>query len=713
MKKLFASLLMMALVLTTTVCYAAGVTVSASKTSGEVKTDEQITYTAKTTAGIYVKSLDVKIVDSDTNVEISKTTSTPKETNVGEFIVKYAMPNIAHKNITVTVTANSTKGTDTQTYHYTMDMTQNVQVTTDKTGTISKGDMIQLTATASLKGYGVTLITYTWTDANGNVIRTNSMVPQDQGDVYKKVGVAKAIWTINGPVDCTTSTAKLNVKVQTKDTGDSKNWNFDFDYVISDGQTNSISILASEPDNSTLATGTAVKFSAKSSNVNVGIKNMVVIIKDANGNVWYQKSIDASNQTVGANPLNFIKTFNEPGKYYVGIQATDVLGNKKVTEFIYTIQGDKKPADDEEIVDPDDDDDEDDEDYEGVLNPEGEDLVVDLWLSKDTRFYEYGETFEMVAYYYNFDKKDKKNCVLEIEFPDEFKPVTVTPDRGTVSTKKNGYIKIKLGTVPSKKLGKVVFTVKSIDDDCVEDISDFEAIIYADTDDEEDRSLQRVWIYEEGETGTRTGFVKGYTDGSFRADNSITREEVAAMMARAFNHSANKVTKTFKDVKTTSWSYRYIAGCATAGIITGYTDGSFKPRNNITRGELYAMTYRAMGIDDAEDYQCLFVPKQYKKDTSWETNYIANLVRMQMTEDIKDLDADEEASRAEVVYFINRVQFREVSKFTVGTYNDLRKSHYAAKDIEAASHNYNYKRTSDGKEKISNIEEYVINDYLR
>lgn len=711
MKKLFASLLMMALVLSTTV-YAASVSISATKTSGKVETNEQITYTAEVAAGQKVTSIDIKITAD--GKEVSHATSTPKKDNVNKFNIGYPMPAVARPNITVKVTANTTVGSATKEYNYTMDMNQNINVTLDKSGTISTGDMVEITSTASLKGYGITKVTYSWIDANGTVIRTNSLEPKDEkNEDYKTVGVAKSIWTINGPVGCTTSTAKLVVKVKAMDR--EAEYTKEFNFNISDKkETNTVSILASEPDNSTHPTGTAIKFSAKSSNVNVGIKTLEIVIKNEAGKEVYRKVVNASNQAVGANPLNFIKTFNDPGKYYVGLAAVDVLNpaNTKTTEFTYTFTGDKKGEDDEDVIDPEDDED-DDDDYEGVINPDGDGLVVDLWLAENTRFYEYGETFKMVAYYYNFDKKDKKNCVLEIEFPEEFNPVTVTPDRGTVATKKKGYIKVKLGTVPSRKVEKVVFTVKSVDDDCVEDISDFEAIIYEDTDDETDRSLQRVWIYDEGESGERTGFVKGYTDGSFRADNSITREEVAAMMARAFNHSANRVTKTFSDVKTTSWSYRYIAGCATAGIITGYTDGSFKPRNNITRGELYAMTYRAMGIDDADDYQCLFVPKQYKKDTAWETNYIANLVRMLMTQDIKDLDADEEASRAEVVYFINRVQFREVSKFTVGTYNDLRKSHWAAKDIEAASHNYDYKRTSDGKEKISNVEEYVINDYLK
>ena len=374
-------------------------------------------------------------------------------------------------------------------------------------------------------------------------------------------------------------------------------------------------------------------------------------------------------------------------KITVEVTAKLVSGIEKTSKAKYT------------IVEEDDDNDDDDVYDDSVINSEGDDLAVDLWLVEDERFYELDEEIEFVAYYYNFESKDKEDVVLEIEIPEGFTIKNVIADRGTIKKKNGEYIKVTIGTVESKELEEVRFTLVADDDDLSEEISEIVATIYSDKDEEEDMSTQRIYIYEEGEDGSHKAFITGYTDGTFRPDNNITREEVAAMVARAFGHTATYSSRTFTDVKQTSWSYKYIAGCTNKGIITGYTDGSFKPYNNITRAELYAMIYRAMDLS-LDNEKALLVPKEYKKDSSWETGYIAGLARLRMLEEMDETDADEYATRAEVVYLISRVQFRNPSKAYASYYSDVNSSYWCAKDIAAASIDYTFERKSGGKEDI-------------
>ena len=87
--------------------------------------------------------------------------------------------------------------------------------------------------------------------------------------------------------------------------------------------------------------------------------------------------------------------------------------------------------------------------------------------------------------------------------------------------------------------------------------------------------------------------------------------------------------------------------------LSTYTDGSFKPYNNIIRAELYAMIYRAMDLS-LDNEKALFVPKEYKKDATWETGYIAGLARLRMLEEMDETDADEYATRAEVASMLMR-----------------------------------------------------------
>lgn len=42
---------------------------------------------------------------------------------------------------------------------------------------------------------------------------------------------------------------------------------------------------------------------------------------------------------------------------------------------------------------------------------------------------------------------------------------------------------------------------------------------------------------------------------------------------------------SFSDLKTSHWAYKNIIALANEGIISGYTDGTYKPENDVTRGE--------------------------------------------------------------------------------------------------------------------------------
>jgi len=89
------------------------------------------------------------------------------------------------------------------------------------------------------------------------------------------------------------------------------------------------------------------------------------------------------------------------------------------------------------------------------------------------------------------------------------------------------------------------------------------------------------------------GLMTGYTDGTFRPDAPISREEIAALLVRAFELSGG-TTVTFSDVQAKSWAYSSIATLVANQITTGYTDGTFRPANDITRAEFATMVTRVL-----------------------------------------------------------------------------------------------------------------------
>ncbi len=60
--------------------------------------------------------------------------------------------------------------------------------------------------------------------------------------------------------------------------------------------------------------------------------------------------------------------------------------------------------------------------------------------------------------------------------------------------------------------------------------------------------------------------------------------------------------KTFSDVPVENWAYMYITSAAAKGWITGYTDGTFRPLNPISRAEAAVITNRMLERVADEDY---------------------------------------------------------------------------------------------------------------
>ena len=88
------------------------------------------------------------------------------------------------------------------------------------------------------------------------------------------------------------------------------------------------------------------------------------------------------------------------------------------------------------------------------------------------------------------------------------------------------------------------------------------------------------------------GIVTGYTDGSFRPNAPVTRAEFAAIASRF--EKLTQGSASFTDVPDTHWAVKYINFAATRGWVTGYVDGTFKPEHSITRAEVAAGTCRRL-----------------------------------------------------------------------------------------------------------------------
>ena len=95
------------------------------------------------------------------------------------------------------------------------------------------------------------------------------------------------------------------------------------------------------------------------------------------------------------------------------------------------------------------------------------------------------------------------------------------------------------------------------------------------------------------------GIVNGSTgaDGRlyFNPNSSLTRAQAATMIGRTQEKGYGTVELTFTDAgKIPDYAAYYIRTMAAQGVISGYTDGSFKPQAKITRGQMAKILYNLM-----------------------------------------------------------------------------------------------------------------------
>ncbi|MCD9024799.1 S-layer homology domain-containing protein [Cohnella silvisoli] len=92
------------------------------------------------------------------------------------------------------------------------------------------------------------------------------------------------------------------------------------------------------------------------------------------------------------------------------------------------------------------------------------------------------------------------------------------------------------------------------------------------------------------------GIAKGYPDGTFNPNRTVTRAEFAVMLMNALKPQVDGAALTFTDKgKIGKWAQKSVAQAVQAGIIAGYKDGTFRPDAEITRSEMAVMIAKALG----------------------------------------------------------------------------------------------------------------------
>lgn len=150
------------------------------------------------------------------------------------------------------------------------------------------------------------------------------------------------------------------------------------------------------------------------------------------------------------------------------------------------------------------------------------------------------------------------------------------------------------------------------------------------------------------------GLIQGYEDGTFKPGNTITRAEFVTLMNNAKGFWSEG-SINFSDVKNGSWFYSAVARAVAAGYVKGYSDGSFKPGNTITRAEAAVMIANAarLSANEAGAYRFTDVGSI----PAWARGSVGAVVAAGYMTGYPDgsFDANASISRAEAVSSLNRM----------------------------------------------------------
>jgi hypothetical protein len=162
--------------------------------------------------------------------------------------------------------------------------------------------------------------------------------------------------------------------------------------------------------------------------------------------------------------------------------------------------------------------------------------------------------------------------------------IVVTAQDGTVKT-----YSIILNKIPGEKDTEGDTTTKEPDNKVPS------AITFTD--------LKGHWAEEYMYNLVSSGILVGYNDGTIRPDTEITRAELAVILVKALGLKASDQTSSeFKDSNDiSSWAKGYVETAAKNGIILGYQDKTFRPNKVCIRQEMLAMIMRAFKLGESDN----------------------------------------------------------------------------------------------------------------
>lgn len=99
------------------------------------------------------------------------------------------------------------------------------------------------------------------------------------------------------------------------------------------------------------------------------------------------------------------------------------------------------------------------------------------------------------------------------------------------------------------------------------------------------------------------GLISGFEDGSFRPDEPLTRAQIARIVSKTFDLTADKKSLEFSDVGSKYWAKESIGEVVRGGFMTGFPNNTFAPNTPVTRVQSLTTLVTGLGIKPPTNIQ--------------------------------------------------------------------------------------------------------------
>ncbi|NEO71779.1 S-layer homology domain-containing protein [Moorena sp. SIO3H5] len=148
--------------------------------------------------------------------------------------------------------------------------------------------------------------------------------------------------------------------------------------------------------------------------------------------------------------------------------------------------------------------------------------------------------------------------------------------------------------------------------------------------------------------------VSGVDNTNFKPNDKINRAQYAALISKAFNPSAIREAKQFKDVGDGSWAKDAIQKAYRGGFLSGYTDGNFGQADNVKRADVIVSLVNGLGLKQS-DPNALDLYDDKGDIPSYATDQVITATKKKIvvnSPELRKLNPVREATRGEVAAMV-------------------------------------------------------------